>query len=207
MNTNPSQSGHLGASNRRVIEVDLLALGLNKCTRCLGTLANIETAIKTLKQVLEATGTDMRFRKILIKSEEQARWHWFVSSPTIRINSQDIVFETLESKCDSCTDLCGCEEGTSCRVWRYRGQEYTEAPVGLIVEALLNHISSTETHAVTALPYEGVPENLRRFFLSRAQRPTTAEACCPPKGQEECCETADKVMCCGSTEPESCDCR
>jgi Protein of unknown function (DUF2703). len=207
MSTNPSQSRHLAASNRRVIEVDLLALDLNTCTRCLRTLANIETAIETLKPVLEATWTEMRFRKIRIESQEQARQHRFVSSPTIRINGRDIVFETLESKCDSCTELCGCEEGTSCRIWRYRGEEYTEAPIGLIVEALLNHMSGTETPTVTAPPYEGVPENLRRFFLSQAQRPAVAEACCSPKEQVECCETDEKVSCCGGPEPRSCGCR
>lgn len=40
--------------------------------------------------------------------------------------------EMYESECDSCTDLCGCEEGTRCREWLYQGERYTEAPVPMI---------------------------------------------------------------------------
>jgi hypothetical protein len=121
---------------RRIIDVELLALDLGTCTRCVETLENIETAIKTVQQVLEVTAIDVRLQKMLIESSQQAREHQFVTSPTVRINRRDIAFEMLESACETCTDLCGCAEGTTCRIWRYRGQEFTQAPVGLIVEAL-----------------------------------------------------------------------
>jgi hypothetical protein len=207
MNTSPSQSGHSDAQNDRLIEIDLLALDLSQCTRCLGTLVNIERAIDAVKPALYAMGTDARFRKTVIDSEEQAHQYRFVSSPTVRINGQDIVFETRESKCDSCTDLCGCPEGTSCRVWRYHGKEYTEAPVALVVEALLKHMRFTGTPAVATLPDEGVPENLQRFFASRSRRRIVAEPCCSPQEQDECCDPDNKASCCGGPDPKSCGCR
>lgn len=201
----------------REVDIELLALDLASCTRCRGTLANIEAAIGTLRQVLDATGTAVRLRKTLIESEEQARRHRFETSPTIRINGRDIAFETLKSRCDSCTDLCGCEEGTDCRVWRYQGQEYTEAPVGLVMEAVLHGIfGETSPSAPAPVAYESVPENLRRFFAgsaAKAEQAVKASACCSPAEQEACCEPEAKSSCCGAAEAaqtiqgETCGCR
>ena len=197
--------GQPATTTRRQIEIDLLALDLSSCTRCLGTLDNIETAVKVLRKTLEAGGADVRLRKILIESEESARHHRFSSSPTVRINGRDLVLDTVESKCDSCTDLCGCAEGTSCRVWRYRGTEYHEAPVELIAEALLSQL--TENPTLELPPYPGVPENLKRFFASRTRQSTETGACCPTSEREECCEADDKAACCGTGEASTCGCR
>ena len=72
----------------REVDIELLALDLASCTRCVGTLANIEAAIGRLRPVLDATGTAVRLRKTLIESEKQARLHRFETSPTIRINGR-----------------------------------------------------------------------------------------------------------------------
>lgn len=189
------------------IDIELLALDLNSCTRCLGTLDHIEKAIDIVRPVLEVMEAQVKIKKTVVESEEQARRHRFVTSPTVRVNGKDIAFETLESVCESCTDLCGCDEGTSCRVWRYRGAEYTEAPVGLVVESVLREIMGGGRHASGETPaYDEVPENLRRFFRSRpATRP--AETCCPPAEREACCEREEKSACCDASQPETCDCR
>jgi hypothetical protein len=181
----------------RVVDVELLALDLTSCTRCTGSLANIEAAIAAVQQVAAPTGTSIRLHKILVDSEEAARRHRFVSSPTIRVAGRDIVFETKESLCDSCTDLCGCSEGTSCRVWSYQGGEYTEAPVGLVVEALLREIVAPPTAFGAAESATEVPENLRRFFAGKAtSSDDSAAACCPPAEQTDCCAPAEKESCC-----------
>lgn len=204
-----SQSSRQGKTSApHGIGIALLALDLTGCNRCLRTLANIETAIDTIRPVLEVTGAEVRMKKIVIKSEEQAHQHQFVTSPTVRINGRDIAFETLESECEACTDLCGCEERTSCRVWRYQGQEYTEAPVGLVVEALLREIFGNGWEPVGDTPaYDGVPENLRRFFEGpSAKRPAGTESCCPPAEQQTCCELGEKTACCDTSEPTTCGC-
>ncbi len=181
----------------RILEVELLAIDLSTCTRCTGTLANIEAAIEAVRKVAEPTGTAIRLRKILVESEAEAQRHRFVSSPTVRVDGRDIVFDTLESRCDSCTDLCGCQEGTDCRVWRYQGQEFTEAPVGLVVEALLREIAGAPAAAAPAdaAGFE-VPENLRRFFAGKAEREPATTACCPPAELATCCAPEDKAACC-----------
>lgn len=208
MHTDHQTSKHADTVTPRVIEVELLALDLSSCTRCVGTLENIEIAIDTVRSVLEVTGIQVNVRRLVIESEEQARQYRFVTSPTVRINGKDIAFETLESKCDSCTDLCGCDEGTNCRVWRYQGKEYMEAPAGLIVEALLHEIGGSDRAGRGTSVFEEVPENLRRFFTKKsAEQPAGTESCCSSTDQETCCAPGEKAVCCGTSEPRTCGCR
>ena len=191
INTQASKQREISVS--RVIDIELLALDLNLCTRCVGTLHHIQKAIDVIRPVLEVMETQVNVRTSVIESEEQALQHQFAASPTVRINGQDIVFETLESECDSCTDLCGCDEGISCRVWYYRGKEYTEAPVGLVVESILREIFDSSRESIGETPvYRGVPENLRRFFRSKSDGRPAAESCCSPAEQETCCEPNQK---------------
>ncbi len=208
----PSMRSKKSASTR-AIEIELLALDLNTCTRCVGSQANLEQALATVQQVLQVTGHEVQVRSILIESEEQARLHNFVTSPTIRINGHDIALETLESHCDSCTDLCGCDEGTNCRVWRYQGHEYTEAPVGMIVDALLREVYSGVSPLSEAPSVSEVPENLTRFFSSKAAKEVPVSSCCAPSEQVSCCAPTEKASCCGpspapsSTSTSSCGCK
>jgi hypothetical protein len=191
----------------RNVDIELLALDLASCTRCVGTLANIEAAMDTLRQVLDATGTAVRLRKTLIRSEEQARRHRFEVSPTIRTNGRDIAVEALASRCDSCTDLCGCEEGTDCRVWLYHGQEYTEAPVGLVIEAVLHEIhGGASPSAPEPEAYGSVPRNLQGFFAgaARAGQAVNAPACCEPEAKSSCCGVAEVAQ---ITQRATCGCR
>lgn len=193
----------------RVLDVELLALDLSTCTRCTGTLANIERAIETLRPVVEATGAEIRLRKAVVASEEEARRHRFVSSPTIRVDGRDIVFETRESACGSCSDLCGFSEATDCRVWSYQGAEHEEAPVGLVVEALLRELVGTPERLAAPVPEAGsyaVPENLRRFFAGKAAKaapaPAATAGCCAVEELATCCAPEAKSSCCGTAQVE-----
>lgn len=208
MNNQKTNIGSAKVKPTREIDLKLLALDLDTCTRCIGTLSNIEVAIDKVKNILDVTNTNINVSKILIESEEHAKAHRFVSSPTIRINDRDIVFETLESECDSCTDLCGCEGGVSCRIWKYQGQEYTEAPVGLIVESLMAEIyGSYQEKAEKAETYQ-VPQNLKQFFAGETEnKDTGTSACCSAEKQETCCEPSEKEGCCGTEESETCGCQ
>lgn len=150
---------------RRAVAIDFLFLDLSTCRRCLGSGANIETALAAVEGVLRETGTRVELRRIQVRSAEQARELEFVSSPTIRVNGRDIAPEALESECG--TDGCGCGPGASCRVWRYDGQEYTEAPVALIVDAVLSELYAGKTRAdAPAAGYE-LPDNLVRVFAAK----------------------------------------
>lgn len=194
----------------RQVDIDFLFLDLNTCTRCVGTNENLEIAIDSVKQVLILTGAQLNVNKVLIDSEEKAKAHQFITSPTIRVNGRDIALETKESRCDSCTDLCGCEEGTECRIWVYQGEEYTEAPVAMIVEALLQEVyGMPQKAAMTSIKYDEIPANLLNFFTGQAiQAANTSSSCCTPEKQENCCEPSEKSTCCGEvSQTGSCGCQ
>ncbi len=192
------------------VDVDFLFLDLNTCTRCVGTNENLDIAIDSVKQTLGLTGVQLNVNKVLIDSEEKAQAHRFVTSPTIRVNDRDIALETKESQCDSCSDLCACEEGTNCRVWIYQGQEYTEAPVAMIVDALLKEVYGLPQKPADALvEYGEVPENLQHFFASQSQQVANMSPdCCALEKQESCCEPSEKSACCGEvSQTGSCGCQ
>jgi hypothetical protein len=157
---------------RRTVVIDFLFLDLSTCVRCTGTDANIETALAAVEGVLRATGARAELRRIHVRSLEQARQLRFVSSPTIRVNGRDIAPEALESECGE--DACGCGP---CRVWRYAGREYTEAPVGLIVDAVLAELYAEATRAESPAPADALPDNLVRVFAAK-DAGAPAGGCC-----------------------------
>src|ERR671916_656302 len=173
----------------RTIEVDLFYLDLTTCSRCVGTDAILEAAVRAVRPALDAMGAAVEVRKTLVKTEEQAHALGFVSSPTILVNGRDIAGELIESPCSECGELCGCEGAIDCRVWDYRGETHTEAPLGLIAEAILLGAFGSSGDA---------PENLKRFFAGGpAYAAGTVSSCCPMEEQATCCEPQEKAGCCG----------
>ena len=179
------------------VEIEFLYLDLDGCTRCKRTDANLETALRIVQGVLQASGTDVSTRKVLVDAEETARKLKFLSSPTIRINGRDIALQFRETPCDSCAGACGCDGGIDCRVWVYEGKEYTEAPVPLIVNALLSEIYGGQSadRRASVRPFE-LPENLKHFFAAKK----AAESCCSAEEKTNCCEPSENSSCCGSGE-------
>jgi Domain of unknown function (DUF2703) len=195
----------------RTVEVDFLYLDLTTCSRCRASDATLDAAVETVRPVLEAVGASIEIRKTLVETEKQARALGFVSSPTIRVNGHDIAGELLESSCSECGELCGCDDGVDCRVWDYRGERHTEAPTGLIVEAILAEVGpsvggarSEEKPGATSLV--DVPQNLKRFFAGTGAA-QDATSCCSVEEQETCCDPAEKAACCGDAAVSSCGCR
>jgi hypothetical protein len=153
----------------RTLNIELLAIDLSTCSRCTGSLSNLEQALATLEPVLASIGTIVQFHKILVESEAQAKQLQFVSSPTIRVNGRDVILERTESCCDDCSEISGSGGGITCRTWSYQGESYTEAPVGLIVKAILRQIYQNEASVPVANAIE-VPQNLQQFFQDKAKK-------------------------------------
>ena len=202
------------------LRIDFLFLDLTTCTRCRGTDQSLESALGLVRDLLAATGTEVEVSKIHVESAEQARELRLESSPTIRFNGRDVALELRESSCGSeaCTDGCG--ESIACRVWVHAGQEYTEPPAALIVDAILREVSggAAVEPEPDAEPYE-LPENLERFFARKgAAEPTQAPAqaagaapvqanCCSPAERRSCCDAEDRAECCGASRGKGCGCR
>jgi Domain of unknown function (DUF2703) len=192
-------------AKRRIVAIDFLYLDLEVCTRCRGTDASLNAALTAARGVLKDGGADVRVTKTLVDSEQKARALGFLSSPTIRVNGRDIALEFRESPCEA--EACACAPGggdaIDCRVWVYQGKEYTEAPVPMIVDAILSVVYGAALAAPRTPPPADVPENLLRLFRSRER--DKQGACCDARRQESCCEPSEKAPCCGA--PREADAR
>ncbi len=110
----------------------------------------------------------MVVNKINVNTAELAKEYKFLSSPTIRINGQDIQLEVKESLCESCGDLCGDE--VACRVWVYQGREYNVPPKGMIIEAILRAVYGGQPPVDTSASPYVIPENLSKFYAAMAKQ-------------------------------------
>jgi uncharacterized protein DUF2703 len=190
----------------QTIEVDFLYLDLTTCSRCRASNATLDAAVEIVRPVLDSVATSIAVRTTLVESEEQARALGFVSSPTIKVNGRDIAGELIESSCSECGELCGCDGAVNCRVWDYRGERHTEAPTGLIVEAIFAEVGASGTPRSEETPFMDVPENLKRFFAGTGVA-RDASSCCSTEEQATCCDPAEKAGCCGDTPDSYCGCR
>jgi hypothetical protein len=160
---------------RRTVAIDFLFLDLSTCGRCQGSGVNIKDAVAAVEGVLQATGAQVEVRRIQVTDVDQARELEFVSSPTIRVNGRDIAPESRESECGA--DGCGCGPGASCRVWTYRGHEYPEAPVGLIVDAILSELYAGATEAPSPSPAYELPDKLVRVLAAEDEGAARGGCC------------------------------
>lgn len=148
--------------NKNKLFIDFLYLDLSVCGRCQGAESNLDEAIGQVSGVLKSAGFEVVVNKININSKELAIKHEFLSSPTIRINGNDIELEIKESSCKECGDLCG--DNVDCRVWVYEGIEYNEPPKIMIVNAILKAVySGRKINTVKKEDYV-LPNNLQVFF-------------------------------------------
>ncbi len=198
------RTNHMTADNR-TLTIELLALDLDTCGRCTGTDANLDAAIETVADVLREADVDVEVRKTVVKTAAQAEQLRFESSPTIRINGRDIALELRESNCGDCGDICGCEGQVDCRVWVWNGQEHTEAPKALVIDAILRAYGQAWEPLPGSSKRFQLPENLRMFFEAKAQPITQAkDDCCD---RTTCCDQGEKSACCGSeSENATCGC-
>lgn len=147
---------------KRQIIVDFLYLDLSVCERCQGTESNLDEAIDQVSGVLRAAGFEMVVNKINVNSKELAIKYKFLSSPTIRINGNDIELEVKESSCKECGDLCGDE--VDCRVWVHEGIEYNEPPKAMIINAILKEVYVGEIKGNLNRSNYRLPNNLQVYF-------------------------------------------
>ena len=148
-------------ATNKCIEIDFLYLDVTVCERCQGTDKSLDDALSEVSKVLEATGIEVVVNKINVVSEELARKYKFATSPTIRINGNDIQMDFKESLCESCGDLCG--DNVDCRVWLYQGKEYTQPPKAMIIEAILKEVYGGKSIKQAEKEYT-IPDNLKKFY-------------------------------------------
>lgn len=101
------------------------------CPRCRETEAQLEEAVRTLKQALASLGVDLDVEKVPLTSEQFA--HAPLRSNRILVNGEPLERwlggQTGQSPC---CDVCGPAE---CRTLEMKGKTYEVIPANLIVEA------------------------------------------------------------------------
>lgn len=154
----------LSRKAKKTIDIEFLYLDLNVCEQCRGSESNLEEALREVSKILESTGVEVNLKKIQIETYEQALAMDFISSPTIRVGGRDAALEVNENYCSSCSDLSGTE--TFCRVWNFRGEEFSTVPKSLVIETILKEIygGRRETAEISAERKSHSLENLKRFF-------------------------------------------
>lgn len=150
---------------KKTIAIDFLYLDTTVCGRCQDTEKALDEAVSNVSVVLSAAGYKVNVNKVNITTRELAVQYQFVSSPTIRVNGNDIAVELKESVCEDCGELCG--DSVDCRVWVYNGVEYTAPPKELIVDAILREVYNAKQGEPEHEPYQ-LPENLGTFFVAKA---------------------------------------
>ena len=145
----------------RKVLVEYLYLDLQSCDRCIGTDSVLEDVLRTLTPVLQLAGYEVEYNKVQMESAEIAKQYRFLSSPTIRVNGQDICQSVAENSCGCCSDMSGTD--VDCRVFEYEGGRYEVPPKEMIAEAILKAVFGQSRAAVCCDAYE-LPENLEAFY-------------------------------------------
>lgn len=156
------------------IDIQLLYLDLDVCEPCQATESNLELALDEVSQLLEKSGHHIKLEKIHIDSEQSAIQNRFLSSPTIRVNGQDIQLDYREDHCSTCSSLTN-ESSIDCRTWVYQGQEYHAPPREMIIESVLRSVYSDTGHASDEENSYLLPENLKNFFANKKE---ISSSCC-----------------------------
>lgn len=159
---------------RKFLNIDLLAIDLDICQRCVPTGEQLKDAVRLLSPVADALGIKLMHREIVVLTPEEAKKYALLSSPTIRLNGRDVAQDIRESQCESCGDLTNSNIAVDCREWHYRGSVYSSAPLPLLIEAIMEAMLDIDTPTAVPEPIKELPENLRRYFNDKK----SSTGCC-----------------------------
>ena len=168
--SNANDNRNTGTSD---LQVQFLFLDEDVCQPCSGTAQALDEAVQITSAPLAAMGVELKVTKTHVVDKEQAIAQKLLTSPTIRINGNDIDPAITEGECGTCGDLAGGKTTINCRTWEWRGEVYQNAPVGKIVEAIMDAAVSATKIQTACCSGEVVqddyiiPENLEAFFVAR----------------------------------------
>ncbi len=156
--------------NEDKIVIDFLYLDLQSCGRCIGTDKILEETISALTPIMELAGYSIEYHKVEMSTATIAAEYRFLSSPTIRVNGQDICSTVTENNCGCCSDISG--DDVDCRVFVYKGVFYDVPPKEMLVRGILEVVFSNQKPR-SSHDYL-FSNNLHKFFSGKAKK----QACC-----------------------------
>ena len=162
------------------VKIEYLYLDVKTCERCIGTDAILDEVVAVLKPVLLMAGYQITYEKVEMATVKDAVKYEFLSSPTIRVNGEDICTSVKENACGCCSDISGTD--VACRVFTYEGSDYEVAPKAMLIEEILRRVFSGPAASHQQEPYV-LPQNLKDFYRGKMTR--NVKCCC--SGTSDCC--------------------
>lgn len=154
--------------NKKTVMIEYLYLDLETCDRCMGTVDVLDEVVEELTPVFEKEGYKVAYKKTEIATPQMAERYRFMSSPTIRVNGQDIFEKIVETDCACCGEICGTE--VECRVFEYDGSQYEIPSKEMLVNAILRSMDPSTVNCCEG--HYTLPDNLRRFFEGKNKKST-----------------------------------
>ena len=154
------------ASEKKIV-VEYFYLDLQSCDRCIGTDNVLDEVMMTLTPALQMAGYEVEYKKIKMETAELAEQYRFLSSPTIRVNGQDICQSAAENSCGCCSEISGTD--VDCRVFEYNGEAYEVAPKEMLAESILQAVFGQSETGCSCGSYE-LPENLKTFYEGKKSK-------------------------------------
>lgn len=150
--------------SEKKIVVEYLYLDLETCDRCIGTDNVLDEVMMILTPALNLAGFEVEYNKTEMKTAEIATQYKFLSSPTIRMNGQDICQSVKENCCGCCSEISG--TNVDCRVFEYNGETYEVPPKSMLAEAILKAVFNNVKAGCSCGEYR-LPENLKEFYKGK----------------------------------------
>ena len=161
-------------SGKKVI-VEYLYLDIDTCDRCIGTDTVLDEVMMILTPAFHLAGYEVVYNKTKMETAEIAIKHHFISSPTIRINGNDVCQSVSESSCGCCSDISGTD--VDCRVFEYNGENYEVPPKEMLADAILKAVFVQDEGGCSYGNYE-LPDNLKQFFHGKENKKCSCGSSC-----------------------------
>ena len=162
------------------VTIQYLYLDLNTCDRCTGTDKVLEEVLCVLRPALELAGYQVIYEKAEMTTVKDAVNYRFLSSPTIRVNGQDICASVRENACGCCSEISGTD--VTCRVFTYDGADYEIPPREMLAREILGRVFAGPVPEDRDESYV-LPRNLKDFY--RGKMTQNVKCCCG--GSTDCC--------------------
>lgn len=162
---------------KKTIKIEYLFLDIHTCDRCIGTGQILDEVVAEITPALELAGYQVDYQKIEMSTIQLAVQYHFLSSPTVRVNGQDICTSVKESDCGCCGNISGTD--VDCRIFEYEGKSYEVPPKAMLAEAILQGVfapAGKQSHSGYTLP-----DNLKSFFNGKEQKNgscSCTDGCC-----------------------------
>ena len=148
----------------KIVKIEYLYLDLNTCERCCGTDVVLDDVVSALRPVLEMAGYTVDYEKVEMSTVKDAVRYEFLSSPTIRVNGEDICSSVKENACGCCSDISGTD--VTCRIFTYEGVDYEVPPKAMLAEEILRKVFAGQVmQTVRGSLY--TPPELKRFLSGK----------------------------------------